>query len=80
MALHAPVHQLGVAPHPHALRNALIVVGLAILAVILIAAALLYKPTPSTSTLGDRLTTQEMVDFRAGERAVGYPFVYNGPH
>lgn len=70
MALHTPVHQIGTTPHPHVLRDALIVVGVAAAVVALVALLLAVRPLmTTTSTAVDQLTTPQLVEFRAGERA-----------
>lgn len=71
MAVHAPVHQLGTTQHPHTLRYALLAVGAAIVVIAALVVADVVKLTPSSVTTGDKLTTPLMVQFRAGERAVG---------
>jgi hypothetical protein len=69
MALHTPVQQIGTSHHLY--RNALLAVGVAIVAVVLVAAALLIKPASTpTATTTDRLMTPQMIEFRAGERAL----------
>lgn len=82
MALHTPVHQLGVTPHPHALRNALAVVVIAALALATLAALVVVRPL-STSTAAisaDQLVTPQLIEFRASEREFAYPWQYAGPH
>jgi hypothetical protein len=67
MALHLPAHQAGLAG-PHVFRNALLAIGVAILAVVLIVAALTIKPF-ATSTTTTMTPAQALIEFRAGERA-----------
>jgi hypothetical protein len=76
MAMHAPAHQLGTAHHPHTLRYALVAVAAAIVVVSLLVVADVVRVTPSSgTTAGDKLMAPAMVEFRAAERAVGYPSV-----
>ncbi|MHB8958999.1 MAG: hypothetical protein ACYDAN_05165 [Candidatus Limnocylindrales bacterium] len=82
MALHTPVHQLGVTPHPHVLRNTLVVVVIAALALATLAVLVVVRPlsTSTASVSADQLVTPQMIEFRASEREFAYPWQYTGPH
>jgi hypothetical protein len=67
MTLHLPTHPAGYADH-HILRNALLVIGAVVLAVILLVGLALMWPS-STPTTAERTEMERMIDFRAGERA-----------
>jgi hypothetical protein len=69
MAVHVPVHHAGFAG-PHVLRNALLAVVIAVLAIMALFAAVTYKPTATTTTATDPLLTPQMIEFRADEHAM----------